>query len=74
MEMKPSEDDNMIAPIEWFNGGMFPIDLEMWIAEVENDDRSIMRQDEDEEEEIQPSVDAASITPPKCLATTSWCS
>ena len=67
MEMKPSEDDNMIAPIEWFNGGMFPFDLEMWIAEVEDDDGNIMRQDGDEEEEIQPSIDAASVTPPKCL-------
>ena len=67
MVMKPIESDSMIAPIEWFGGGMIPIDLEMWVAEVENDDVGTLRQDEDEEEEIQPGVYAASITPPKCL-------
>ena len=57
----------LVAPIERFDG-MIPIDLEMWIAEVE--DIGIIREPENVEyvnDDDLPLVDPADVMQPKCL-------
>ena len=75
MVMKPIKDDSMMAPIERFGGGMIPIDLEMWIAEVEKTTwASCARMGTRRRRSSRASVQRASRHRSACTATTPWCS
>ena len=67
MELESDKEEALVAPIERYDG-MIPIDLEMWIAEVENMD--IIGELENNEYANDDDLlleDPAGVVKPKCL-------